>query len=146
MPTFVASGDWEKTTPIEYASEEEVLAYVNRVREVGGGDILDALLPSEPGNANACLIARGLNFSCEVWPIYDRRNNGEWWGWRMEVDASIADKLIEDSELGLEYQDDIRNVTYGNLIHLILPRRIGAAAQAFDEFQGWTTKYNGEEK
>lgn len=147
MPEYSLSVDYDGT-PIEYASEDEVLEFVNKVREVGGGDILKALMPSIPGKAHACLIAQGLNFGCAVWPIYERYPSGEWKGWRMEVDAAIADKLIADDELGFEYLDNTRHVGYDGIINLSLPRRIGAAAQAFDDHQGWTTKYElaGEDK
>jgi hypothetical protein len=48
------------------ASFEELMEFANRIREAGGGNPLDALMPAIPQDSSQCLIARNLNFNCEV--------------------------------------------------------------------------------
>lgn len=48
------------------AEENEVLEFVNKIRIAGGADVIDALFPSVKSDAQACLIARALNFNCSV--------------------------------------------------------------------------------
>src|SRR4051812_34694482 len=66
-PEDVEDGS-ENPRRIPFASKDELLAYANRIREAGGANALDALLPSTPQQNSACLIARALNFGCKVYP------------------------------------------------------------------------------
>lgn len=120
MPTFIDKFD----TEIEYADEAEVLDYCNKVRQAGGGEVIDALLPGIPSAAGSCMIARSLNFDSSVYPGSSRKSGR----WVMETRSEeIAQKLVNaglGEQLGL------------TAIHL--PKRIGLAAYAFDERQGWT--------
>jgi hypothetical protein len=50
------------------AGPDEILKFVNKVRDIGQADILDALLPSVPQDSQSCLIARNMNFQCTVSP------------------------------------------------------------------------------
>lgn len=112
------------------ATEEELLEFANKVREAGGGDIIPALLPSYLGDADACLIARALNFQCSVDGIYDSEED-----WAMDVhDVELAielDARIPELELLLD--------KYGNRTpRLKLPEHIGNAAAAFDTKTAFT--------
>lgn len=106
----------------ERASLEELIEFANKVREAGGGNPLDALMPSVPGDTQQCLIAKNLNFNCEV---DGDGPNGEW---TMHVESAETAKDIADS-LGLElhdpYEDDYFNT-------VILPPEIGEVARVFD--------------
>lgn len=57
------------------ASMKEVLEFCTKVREAGGGNPLEALMPGIPEDAKSCLIARNLNFECIVGCLY--AENGE---------------------------------------------------------------------
>jgi hypothetical protein len=129
----------------EYATEEEVLAFANKVRKAGGANVLEALMPSVPGNANSCLIARALNFECSIRPFYGSpTSTGEYAYWYMEFPprtsleqaAKIADAVgCECVSVPVPFIDS-------TLYRIILPRHIGNAAHAFDERTGWPQKYN----
>lgn len=54
------------TETIEHASLEELKDFCNKVREAGGAELLDELLPALPTDATACLIAKALNFDSTV--------------------------------------------------------------------------------
>jgi hypothetical protein len=47
-------------------SPEALLERCNQIRVAGGADPLKELIPGMPASPNSCLIARNLNFSCEV--------------------------------------------------------------------------------
>lgn len=130
------------------ASVAEVLEFCNKVREAGGANPLDALMPSVREEAGECLIARNLNFSCEVdWYHRDWLLNGDlpqekatviidafegqgWAGdetwWYMKVDDLIRRHKIAKA-MGLPMVSHPRD---GEVI--VLPARIGRNAQAFD--------------
>ncbi len=98
------------------ASFEEVLDFCNRVREAGGGDPIDALMPAIPRNSNACLLARNLNFDCSV-----RHLGNE--NWVMYVnDPDVAVNIANALELSLSWSG--RGVR--------LPKKIGLVARDFD--------------
>lgn len=105
------------------ASLEETLEFANKVREAGGGNPLDALCPAVPEDPNQCLIAKNLNFNCEVTPG-DRLE----WGtnsWLMILtDKDIRDRIAKDLRLGKRNRGDEYAV--------ILPPKIGQVADDFD--------------
>lgn len=47
-------------------SEQEVLDICNKVREAGGANPLEGLMPARPNVPDSCLIAKALNFECRV--------------------------------------------------------------------------------
>lgn len=123
MPKFVDMNG-EK---IEYATEEEVLNFCNKIREVGGGEAIKSLLGGVPLAASACMIANSLNFDSTVIPI----GRGKSERWVMCCSVEVVNKIV-DSGLCDRWDN--------SAIHVVLPRRIGYAAYAFDEKQGWTAK------
>lgn len=135
MPTLKMNG---KRLP--FAGKDELLAYANRIREAGGANALEALLPSIPGNQEGCLIARALNFGCKVYPLTSLKNlkDGSW-EWVMETpNDDTARKLakgIGARTLRLDYWQDVRAAKHEIETRLVvlLPKRIGNAAHAFDE-------------
>lgn len=127
----------------ERASLEEVLEFANKVREAGGGNPLDALMPAVPTNSSQCLIAKNLNFNCRVSggdAVYDGGVEVDPSLWEMTVeDKSVRDKIA--ASLGLQAVDKTCSgeTRYG----VILPREIGRVAaefdNTFDEYIGTVT-------
>lgn len=98
------------------ATLPELKEFADKVRAAGGGNPLDALMPSVPANTSQCLIARNLNFNCKVYPA-----SGEDY-WIMKVDDEATCNKIADA-LGLK-----KHGPYS----VILPNEIGAVARTFD--------------
>lgn len=121
------------------ATLEELLEFANKVREAGGGNPLDALMPAVPADASQCLIAKNLNFNCEV----DKLFNDDW-TMNFHSDRATRDAVAEG--LGLEsrttpdlpenmspaqreqYEDE--DFSY----YVMLPDEIGQVAEEFDEW------------
>lgn len=152
MPTFVHTNVYGEKHRLTYATEEELLAFANKVREAGGGNPIGGFFPAEPGVANACLIAQALNFECEV-QGYEKGL------WIMEVhgrDEAQIDKIVRniakatgcrvltwegDEVLADDVDEEDRAYA------VILPRRIGNTALAFDHAaRGWISKYRKDGK
>jgi hypothetical protein len=149
MPRFKLAG-YDKF--IEYASEDDLLDFANRLRAAGGANVLEALLPSVPEEPTACLIANALNFSSSVSPAsedhYDDRNGESSWVMTLPVNTSTTQLEAIAAVIGSPPRES-HDVFGGDLSAPIgycftLPRLIGNAAQAFDNRKGWTTKYNTE--
>lgn len=114
------------------ATLENLLEFANAVREAGGGNPLDALMPSIPTDPQQCLIAKNLNFNCTVdcagVSMNQYGNIDKWVMWLddREVRNRIAKKL------GLfrvnDHDGDREDVCYG----IVLPDPIGAVANDFD--------------
>lgn len=124
-PQFVASVAGQ----VEYATEIELLDFANRLRRLGGANVIDAFMPSVAGSAKHCLIANALNFSALVSPCVP--GNGRW---QMNFPDNVSTETIDRiaNALGL--------ARYGT--GLILPQLVGNAANAFDQApNGWVTKY-----
>lgn len=117
------------------ATEDELLEFANRIRSAGGGDIIDGLLPSIPGEPEACLIANALNFSCEV-SVTDEPMTAEgghvWYMSFTGVDHDKAQAIADVAEAELHV--DSFSGTYA--VHL--PEHIGNAADAFDAEAAFT--------
>lgn len=123
------------------ATERELLQFCQVVRKIGGGEIIQELLPGVPGNAEKCLIAKNLNFECKVAPRFnlddgdsvnfnpaEKRFRAQ--DWVMHAPADVLAKIA--SELGLELVP--QKVPFGDVgIALVLPRYIGNSASAFDK-------------
>lgn len=118
----------------ERASLEELLVFANAVREAGGGNPIDALLPATPVDPNACLIAKNLNFNCEV--------NRDTIGWYMYVtDSAIREKIAVKLQLstrtidrGAYFVEEPGNHKPRLIVGIILPGAIGLIAEDFDNF------------
>lgn len=113
------------------ATLAELHIFANKVREAGGGNPIDALMPAVPQDSQQCLIAKNLNFNCEVkgtdgyaWPDDD---------WVMELtDKDVRDRIAAALDLPTaERQASAWEV--GDQFYAVrLPNEIGAVAQAFD--------------
>jgi hypothetical protein len=127
----------------EIASFDEVLAFCNKVREIGGANPLDALIPAIPQDSHQCLVALNLNFSCRVtngttarFSKYEIEHQGygnvSYYPWTMIVDDPVlAIKLGKGLDLpviGDSNNDD------GFVYHILLPAKIGAVARRFDDW------------
>lgn len=104
------------------ATLEELKEFANKVREAGGANPIDALIPAVPQDSEQCLIAKNLNFNCSVEPggSHNGWPNDEWV--MVLPDEAIRDSIA--SKLGLKPVGH-----YG----VLLPSEIGAVAQAFDD-------------
>lgn len=114
------------------ASLEELKKFANAVREAGGGNPLDALMPSVPADPGKCLIAKNLNFNCIVDTEHGEGPDGEQWGMTIDdpkVSRSIAAKLnlnlIEEYSYGSEDEEP-------SIAGVFLPQEIGQVADTFD--------------
>lgn len=150
MPTFTTTTTaWDEATrkyvkkpaKVEYATEEELLEFANKVRKAGGANALDALMPSDVGIPESCLIANALNFDCRVEGVEDCQDGSHLWGMFPDVPDGLvwelARKLAEETGCRLTPAED----------GIILPARIGNAADAFDNAsRGWVTKYRNEDE
>lgn len=126
VPVHTFDGMQLEPHSVEVATEAELLEFANKVRAAGGANILDALLPSEPSDPRACLIANALNFSCEVrsigsWPDGVRET---YWGMYFPYNMSNADRSRISEATGCPIDNFYAA--------LKLPRHIGNAAAAFD--------------
>lgn len=125
-----------------YATEDELLDFANKVREAGGADPIEALMPSKPKYARQCLIANALNFSCVV----DSLAGGllgkpRVWAMFLPEDLSDEQKRRIADAVGSPIEDSYK----GPCVRL--PEHIGNAAAAFDEktHDGWVAKYRAPE-
>lgn len=144
------------------ATLPELLEFCNQVREAGDGTLLSKLLPSEPGNANECLIAKNLNFGVAVDSVGDDDGNSLW---VMHTDdPALVRKIIakvpgvshaftsqadafdryNDDELVALYTDEESYDDYDDHgagpFMIALPARIGQVASDYDR---WTNALPG---
>ena len=134
---------------VPFAGKEELLAYVNRIREAGGANALEALVPSIPGSQEACLIARALNFGCKVYVAGGGDYKDGSRRWVMETpDNETTRRLAKGMRERTRWLDEDHELVVhrkpypesGDRLVMVLPKRIGNAAHAFDkrhpEFDG----------
>jgi hypothetical protein len=133
MPELMSFNNFE---PIEVATPAEIFDFCNRVRELGGGELLEALIPGRPGYAGSCLIARNLNFSCDVarcdaeeWETSTGEGLRGQYQWSMYVDNRQTAVRVAEG-MGLEWRLT-REFSYP-VYEIRLPLHIGNAAFAFD--------------
>lgn len=107
------------------ATFEELLDFCNKVREAGGGNPLDALMPAVPQVSDRCLVAKNLNFNCEV---------QVWAQWVMVSDEATAKRIAEALGLKLTEQTVKVGTIYRTEFGVELPEAIGEVAQAFDDW------------
>ncbi len=115
------------------ASLEETLEFCNEVREAGGTNALDALLPAVPQESESCLIAANLNFNCSV----DGDGKGQWY---MIIEPGYAavdiDAIQEATGCEAGSAEQYAMAGYSDEAVLIkLPWGIGQVAKDFD--QAW---------
>lgn len=143
--------DMKFTSP--RATIEETLAFANAIREAGGGNPLDALMPAVPSDPSQCLIAKNLNFNCRVAGLEEDDVHGELipaayeGAWVMlfgnnktlrdtianALDLPAIDSYIEDdTDEGWRREPDYA---------IVLPAEIGQVAADFDE---WTRALHRE--
>ncbi len=116
-------------TKVKRASLAELKKFADRVRAAGGGNPLDALMPAVPEDASQCLIAKNLNFNCNVDGI-GRNDQGvasSRWGMHVE-DSAIRNKIAEALGLPIVTAGD-----YEQRETIVLPEEIGQVASDFDE-------------
>lgn len=121
----------------QVATERELLSFCSEVREAGGGNPLEALLPGTPNHPSTCLIARNLNFTCSVRPIVDpvtrvsltNHHKESIWGMLIDDADTIAKIAVAlDLKITPSFDHDTSRVR----LALVLPDAIGNAAAAFD--------------
>lgn len=122
-------------------SVNELRDFANKLREIGGADVITELLPSNAGNADSCLIANALNFDSKVGPskwfagnVADHVDaNGHSIWYIQFANEELANKVSEGMAMPVLH---IRTDYEGNKIYrhslLVLPYKIYAAAFAFD--------------
>lgn len=122
------------------ATLEEAKQFCNNVREAGGVDALDDLLPAIPEDPSQCLIAINVNFDSQV-NIYGTNKKGEYDQlgydqsesvWKMETDGESA-KLISE-KLGLPITITTNRYDEGETHRVALPAKIGRLAQEYDRW------------
>lgn len=108
------------------ATLDELLTFANEIREAGGGNPIDAIMPAIPMDSQQCLIAKNLNFNCKV----SGSNEGSGWTMWFADDKELRDKISEKISLVPDYrwnpEDDCHD--FG----VILPDEIGQIAADFD--------------
>ncbi len=112
------------------ATLEELKDFANKVREAGGGNPLDALMPAVPQNATQCLIARNLNFNCTVTkPEMDGP-------WEMFVEDKKVAQKIGAAVWGFYAEDKVEyhraQFDTPECWSIDLPAEIGQVAADFD--------------
>ena len=117
----------------ERATIQETLEFCNRVREAGGAEVLDALMPSVPQETNSCLIANNLNFGCAVYGyVGDKREWKNYWVMEIEGDLELATKINRIA--GVAPSPIRPRSGFKDSWEIILPLEIGQVANDFDEF------------
>lgn len=122
----------------ERASLEELREFCNTVRNAGGANPLDALLNAVPEEPNECLIARNLNFSCEVNGVSGNGYSKEVLD-RLGVDSSPWAMIVTDEGLAKKISSaiDSEYKTVESALdefsyQILLPSKIGEVASQFD--------------
>ena len=135
----------------ERASVDELLAFANKIREVGGSNnMLHELIPSYPTDSESCLIANALNFNSTIEGGGQTFPSGRI-GWVMNIHDEVVANNIKNSNLGLDVSiqydydyDEIYNDETGEYEEVevqtflnatvYLPEEIGLCAAAFDSY------------
>jgi hypothetical protein len=157
MPSFIHINAYSgESRRVDYATEDQLLDFANKVRKAGGGDPIEGFFPAKPSSSTSCLIAKALNFGCSV-DVDDNNEVTDRETWAMylegtdqlEVDARVR-KIAKATGTKIltkdydDFYDEVPNedapdeVAYG----ILLPARIGNTALAFDHAKsGWILKY-----
>lgn len=139
------------------ATLEELLEFANRVRQAGGGNPLDALMPAVPVDSKQCLIAKNLNFNCEVRGLpcvdFDGVPTEPYCGaWAMHFqDRELRDRIAEALELPVANSYSMgEECSWGyrrryRAYAMILPNEIGQVASDFDRWND-ALRYDARDK
>lgn len=114
----------------EVATIDEIKKFCNVAREAGGAKQIADLIPSLPSDGEACLIARNLNFECDVFSYDGKQFEKGEEIWAMKVDdRSLAQKIAK----ALKLKVDLKEGPYGyGKAEIILPKKITRVAKRFD--------------
>jgi hypothetical protein len=121
------------------ATEEELLEFANKMRKAGAAEPLEALIPSEPSNPKACLIANALNFSCTVAGSTNGDHLRSKYGFRYVWAMYLPPNTGKEQVKALSEATGVPIESFGDIaaglspILSPLPAHIGNAADAFDE-------------
>ena len=128
---------------VPLATEDELLAFCNRVRSAGGAEVLEALLPSDPNKSHTCLIANNLNFGCRVMPgrtaeqlpLFINGTRSRQWFMVLpgNLTAAVVYKVAKAIWDGDAPEDAIVPYESERALAIKLPEAIGNSAQAFDK-------------
>lgn len=136
--------DMKFTSP--RATIEETLAFANAVREAGGGNPLDALMPAVPSDPSQCLIAKNLNFNCRVSGLEEEDLHGDSipatyedaWVMLFGDNQTLRDTIANALDLPTidSYIEDDTDDGWRRLpdYAIVLPAEIGQVAADFDEW------------
>lgn len=105
------------------ATLEELHEFANKVREAGGGNPIDALMPSVPTDSSSCLIAKNLNFNCTV-NTADVYGRSYWVMW-------VEDRVLRDNIAAALNKLKV-NSKWEEGYGVVLPDHIGRCASDFD--------------
>lgn len=119
----------------EYATEAEVMAFANSIRQAGGASILYKLPLAIPHSSRSCLIAKALNFNCSVGRVEGNSENKSIWG--MTFDGSVPPENL----FAIADRVNTKLVRDQGKTYIVLPQHIKNSAIAFDYGIGWTSKY-----
>jgi len=120
---------------IERASNERLLEFANAVREAGGANPLDALMPAVPQDGYGCLVAQAMNFNCCVGGSSDKGieeadSNRSWSMFIEDRDAvQIAERI--QAKTGLAWLPGHEDEDYE--AEILLPPDIRQVAEDFDK-------------
>lgn len=113
---------------VQHATAGAVFDFCQHVRAIGGGDALEALLPSVPNDSSVCLIARNLNFACEVYPVGSEGDGGYGASVYLDTKAIVPEFWIDPPED--TPSEDRTNFRWG----MYVGRRVGLAKRLADAF------------
>lgn len=117
----------------EVATIDEVKKFCNVAREAGGAKQIADLIPSFPSDGETCLIAKNLNFECDVYSYDGKQFEQGDDIWAMKVDdRSLAQKIAKALKLKVDLKEG--EYEYGKA-EIILPKKITRVAQRFDLVQ-----------
>lgn len=145
MPQMIAlNSAYRDPTIVPCATEEELLAFANKLRAAGHAEPLESLMPSTPGNSSSCLIANACNFSSAVRPsalashgidYRESSDSREFPCWLLSFPRNMglprAQAVADAVDLPLRTAMDWDGTDA--YYYIILPREIGNAAHAFDD-------------
>lgn len=129
------------TTAVKMATLSELKTFANRVRKAGGGNPLDALMPAVPEDSEQCLIAKNLNFNCNVNSVDVVLNGDTVNRWCMSLhDEELANQIgeavncpvVADRDSEWAYPNGRPGYVYTDVYRIVLPLEIGAVADQFD--------------
>lgn len=114
----------------ERATLQETLDFANKVREAGGADALDALMPSSPQEPGSCLIANALNFSCEISGAEGTFGKNRW---AMFLEGAKAIEQARKIGKALDLKIRVYEEDSFDGAQILLPLEIGQVADDFDK-------------